>query len=96
MRILLLPLIGLSLSGCIVAKVAETAVDVASIPVKATGKAIDLATTSQEEADRNRGRALRKAEEQYGRELREWERDCRRAESRGEPCPERPVFQPPE
>ena len=52
----ILPLALLLLPGC----VAKTAVKVATLPVKATGKAIDWSTTSQEEADRNRGRELRK------------------------------------
>lgn len=51
------------LSGCL----AKTIVDVATLPVRAAGKAVDLATTSQSEADENRGRALRKREEQLGK-----------------------------
>jgi hypothetical protein len=44
------------LPGCI----ARTAVDVVTLPVKAGAKAVDWSTTSQEEADRNRGREMRK------------------------------------
>jgi len=44
------------LPGC----VARTAWNVATVPVKAGGKAVDWTTTSQEEADRNRGREMRK------------------------------------
>src|SRR6202007_2463857 len=44
------------LPGC----VARTAWDVATVPVKAGGKVGDLSTTSKEEADRNRGKDLRK------------------------------------
>ena len=44
------------LPGC----VAKAAWDVATLPVKAGGKAVDWSTTSQEEADRNRGREMRK------------------------------------
>lgn len=44
------------LPGC----VARTAWNVATVPVKAGGKAVDWTTTSREEADRNRGRELRK------------------------------------
>ena len=40
--------------------VAKTALDVATMPVKATAQAADWATTSQDEADRNHGRDLRK------------------------------------
>lgn len=46
----------LVLPGCI----ARTVVDVATLPVKATAQAADWATTSGDEADRNRGRELRK------------------------------------
>ncbi len=44
------------LPGCI----ARTAVDVVTLPVKAGAKAVDWTTTSQEEADRNHGREMRK------------------------------------
>lgn len=44
------------LPGC----VAKTALNVVTLPVKAGAKAADWATTSQEEADRNHGRDLRK------------------------------------
>lgn len=93
MRILvLLPLF--ALTGCFT--LAKTAVDVATLPVKVVGKGVDLATTSQAEADQNRGRALRKAEEAYGRAARDWEKDCEKRTRRGEQCPPRPVFVPPE
>lgn len=52
----------LSLSGCI-----GTVVDVVTLPVRAAGKAVDLATTSQSESDENRGRELRQREEQLGK-----------------------------
>ena len=60
MRFVLPILAALSLSGCVVATVAETAVDVATLPVKAAGGAVDLMTTSQDEADLKAGRELRK------------------------------------
>lgn len=46
----------LILTGCI----AKTVVGVATMPVKAGSKVVDWTTTSQSEADRNRGRAMRK------------------------------------
>lgn len=52
----------LMLSGCI-----GTLVDVATLPVRAAGKAVDLATTSQSESDENRGREMRRREEQLGK-----------------------------
>ncbi len=93
MRVLaLLPL--LALSGCYT--VAKTAVDVATLPVKAVSKGVDLATTSQSEADEKRGREMRKAEEAYGKALRAWEKDCANANRAGEPCPPKPEFVPPQ
>ena len=77
MRILLLAPVALALSGCIVGTVAKTAVDVATLPVKVATKTVDLATTSQAEADQKRGRDLRKEEERRGRELRAMEQRCR-------------------
>lgn len=57
MRVLILiPL--LVLPGCI-----NTVGSVVAAPFKVVGKAADWATTSQDEADRNRGRVVRKAEE---------------------------------
>lgn len=84
----LAPLLALGLTGCYT--VAKTAVDVVTLPVKVVGAGIDAATTSQSEADEKRGRELRKAEEAAGKRQREWEKDCKKAESRGEPCPPRP------
>jgi hypothetical protein len=48
----------LLLSGCV-----STVSSVVTAPFKVVGKAADWATTSQSEADRNRGREIRKAEE---------------------------------
>ena len=62
LSIVLLTGASLMMSGCV-----KTLVDVATLPVRAAGKAVDLATTSQSEADENRGRALRKREEQLGK-----------------------------
>ena len=82
----LLPL--LALSGCFT--VAKTAVDVVTLPVKVVSKGVDLATTSQSEADEKRGRELRKAEEAAGKRQRAWEKACAKADKRDEPCPPRP------
>ena len=60
--IFLAPLAALTLSGCL----AKTAFDVVTAPVRIAGKAVDLATTSQAEADQNRGRELRRREERLG------------------------------
>ncbi|SCW36564.1 hypothetical protein SAMN02927924_00213 [Sphingobium faniae] len=69
----------LLLPGC----VAKTALDVATLPVRAGSQAVDWSTTSQEEADRNYGRKMRKQEAREAREREEAEeqrrRECRRA-----------------
>lgn len=55
-RLALALLAATSLSGCI----ARAAYDVGTAPIRATSKLVDWSTTSRSEADRNRGRRLRK------------------------------------
>ena len=77
MKKLLIPaLMGVALmtSGC----VAKTVWDVATLPVKAGSKAVDMATTSQSEADRNYGKKMREKEAREGRERREYEKACQK------------------
>ena len=76
MRLCLLPLLSLGLSAC-VSTIARTAVDIVTLPVKVVSKTVDLATTSQAEADQNRGRELRKADEQRARDERLTAERCR-------------------
>ena len=64
--LLFLPLLG----GCVVGTVAGAAVDVATLPVKAASKTVDVLTTSQSEADEKRGRQIRLYEECVGKEER--------------------------
>lgn len=61
------------LSGCI-----STAVGVVTAPVRAAAQVVDWSTTSQDEADRNRGREVRRSEEALGRAARQLERAERR------------------
>jgi hypothetical protein len=72
---LILPILVLPLAtgGCL----AKTAVGVVTAPVKATGQVVDWTTTSQDEADRNYGRKMRKKEAKEGRERKRWEKQCR-------------------
>ena len=75
--LLLLPLLG----GCL----AKTALGVATAPVKIASKGVDLATTSQSEADEKRGRELRKREERLGNLERDYAqemRDCQDGDRR--------------
>jgi hypothetical protein len=62
----------LSLGGCV-----STAAHIVTMPVRATAKAVDWATVSQDEADRNRGRRERKAEKKERKEARKAEREAR-------------------
>lgn len=58
-----------SVSGCV-----STLVDVATAPVKVVSKGVDLATTSQSEADEKRGREIRRREERLAKLEREYEK----------------------
>ncbi len=69
-----LVLLSLMLSAC-VASVVKTVV---TAPFKVGGAVIDATTTSQAEADRNRGRDARKADEQAEKERKRQEREARR------------------
>ena len=74
-NLVLLAALPLALSGCL----AKTAFDVATAPVRVAFKAVDLATTSQAEADQKRGREIREREEQIGKLQRErdkYEKAC--------------------
>ena len=93
MKLVIAATLLVTLSGC-VASVAKTAFDVVTLPVKVVAKGVDLATTSQSEADENRGRALRKAEEDAGKRERLWAAACRKAQARGEACPPAPAVDP--
>lgn len=87
MRILPVLLLTPALTAC---AVANTAVDVVTLPVKAVSAGVDAVTTSQSEADEERGRAIRKEEERLGRERRELEARCRKGRARPEDvCPPR-------
>jgi hypothetical protein len=68
------------LQGCL----AKTALDVATAPVRIAGRAADLATTSQSEADEKRGRQLRQREERLGKLERQYAKESRRCESGNE------------
>lgn len=73
MRLIIAALLPLALTGCI----AKTAVDVATLPVKAASKTVDVLTTSQSEADEKLGRKIRKQNECIGKEQRRAEREGR-------------------
>jgi hypothetical protein len=58
MKLTALALSTVMLGGCV-----STVASVVTAPVKIVAKGADWATTSRDEADRNRGRKIRKAEE---------------------------------
>lgn len=75
-----------ALPGC----VASTIASVVTAPVKVAGAAVDAATTSQSEADENRGREMRKREERLGQLEREYNKQSQRcAEGDAEACTRR-------
>ena len=62
----------LATGGCV-----RTVASVATAPFKVAGQTVDWATTSQDEADRNYGRKMRKKEAREGRERRDYAKRCR-------------------
>ncbi|MGB3472296.1 MAG: hypothetical protein WBA51_15890 [Erythrobacter sp.] len=73
--------LALSLNAC----VARTAATIVTAPVKVASKGVDLATTSQSEADEKRGRELRKREEELGKLERKYQKQltlCREGDRR--------------
>ena len=63
----------LLLSGCV-----SAVKTVVTAPIKATGAIIDATTTSQAEADRNRGREIRKQEEREEKERKRQEKEAKK------------------
>ena len=76
-KLSLLPalLLPLAIGGCV-----STVAHVVTAPVRAVGQAADWATTSQDEADRNYGRRMRRQEAREGRERRAQFDRCRRTQ----------------
>jgi phage-related minor tail protein len=69
--LILIPL--LSLGGCI-----STATSIVTAPVRVVSKGVDWTTTSRDEADRNRGRAVRKQEKRDEEARRKAEKERQR------------------
>ncbi len=83
--------VGAMLALPLLASCVSTVKSVVTAPVKAAGQVVDWSTTSQDEADRNRGRAMREREERLGKLSRQRDKaaekcergdhdQCRRAE----------------
>ena len=73
MRPLIVLLLAFALSGCL----AKTAVDVVTLPVRATAAGVRAATPNHKKEDERRGRALRKHDECLGREARQAQKEGR-------------------
>jgi hypothetical protein len=69
-----------ALGGCVATAVAGAAVAVVKAPFQLGGAVIDATTTSQEEADRNRGKAIRKQEEAEAKAAKKAEKARRELE----------------
>ena len=70
MRTLIVLTAALALGGCV-----RTVGSIVTAPVKVVSQGADWATTSQDEADRNRGREIRKQKEKEAHERRKRERN---------------------
>lgn len=81
MRRIILPLL-LSplLGGCVASAIASTAVSIVTLPVKVASAGVDKLTTSQSEADENRGRKARKQDERDGKAAKKAEKERQEAE----------------
>ena len=73
-RLAALRLLGAT-AGCV-----DVAVAVVKAPFQIVGKTVDVLTTSQSEADRNRGRRERKVEAEQARHDRKLAKEKRKAE----------------
>ena len=76
LRLLALILVAGSLQGCL----ARAAADIVTAPVRVVSKGVDLATTSQSEADEKRGREIRRREERLAQIEREYDKQIKRCQ----------------
>lgn len=67
------PLLLLALPGCV-----RTVASVVTAPVRAGSQVVDWTTTSQDEADRNYGRKMRKQEARDGKAAKKAEKERRK------------------
>ena len=73
-RVIVVGAAAFALQGCL----AKTAVSAISLPVKVASSGVDMATTSQSEADQKRGREIRQREERLGKLQRDYEKQIDR------------------
>jgi hypothetical protein len=70
LRVIVAGAAAIALQGCL----AKTAVSAVTLPVKVASSAVDVATTSQSEADQKRGREIRQREERIGKLQRDYDK----------------------
>ncbi len=70
LRLVVIGAAAFALQGCL----ARTAISAVTLPVKVASRGVDLATTSQAEADQARGREIRQREERLGRLQRDYDK----------------------
>ena len=73
-RVLVIGAVAFALQGCL----AKTVVSAVTLPVKVASSGVDLATTSQAEADQKRGREIRQREERLGKLLRDYDKQIKK------------------
>jgi hypothetical protein len=76
LRFTVISVAALALQGCL----AKTAVNAVTLPVKVASAGVDMATTSQAEADQKRGREIRQREERLGKLERDYGRHLKRCQ----------------
>ena len=74
LRLIVIASAAFALQGCL----ARTAVSAVTLPVRVASKGVDLATTSQSEADQKRSREIRQREERLGRLRRDYEKQIQK------------------
>lgn len=93
-RLLALLALAPLLSGCVVATVAGVAVGAVKTTAKAAGTvvetAVDATTTTQQEADEDRGRAIRLEEERQAKEAERRRKEAESVASQPAPQPAEP------
>ena len=78
LRLIVIAGAAFALQACLAKTVVDTAVGVATLPVKVASAGVDAATTSQSEADQARGREIRRREERLGRLQRDYDRQIQK------------------
>ena len=76
LRVIAVGAAAFALQGCL----AKTAVSAVTLPVKVASSAVDVATTSQSEADQKRGREIRQREERLGKLQRDYAKQMQKCQ----------------